>query len=222
MRFIFTSFETSVSELESPTDSISSSQSHISLSEHVQDALALLRGCLLSPFDLVLEILDKDKPGYSYHQTKFIKKGMKNYLRSSILLFQVAWAEENFELGWEVHQRPNLPNFRIIQCVLIDSSHCIYTIVFEFQHLNSLQSLERQYYDWNWPRRVQETWYDHAESLSIACTNTTKVSCPDIKDIVAVSWNSLGTIFFPEATQIARQAQNPIAAFRHCRTFRMN
>ena len=75
MRFIFTSFETSVSELESPTDSVSSSQSHMSLSERVQDALALLRGCRLSPFDLVLKILDEGKPEYSYHQTEFCKEG---------------------------------------------------------------------------------------------------------------------------------------------------
>ena len=34
--------------------------------------------------------------------------------------------------------------------------------------------------------------------------------CPDIKDIVAVSWNSLGTIFFPEVAQIA---QSLIASF---------
>ena len=67
MRFIFTSFETSVSELESPTDSVSSSQSHMSLSERVQDALELLQGCRLSPFDLVFKILDEGKPEYSYH-----------------------------------------------------------------------------------------------------------------------------------------------------------
>ena len=75
MRFIFTSFETSVSELESPTDSVSSSQSRQSLSERVQETLALLRGSRLSPFDLVLEILDKGKPEYSYHQTEFCKEG---------------------------------------------------------------------------------------------------------------------------------------------------
>jgi hypothetical protein len=47
----------------------------MSLLERVQDALALLRGCRLSPFDLVLEILDKDKPEYSYHRTEFYKEG---------------------------------------------------------------------------------------------------------------------------------------------------
>ena len=48
-------------------DSVSSSQSHgfMSLSEHVRDTLVLLRGCHLSPFDLVLEILDEEKPEYS-------------------------------------------------------------------------------------------------------------------------------------------------------------
>ena len=43
--------------------------------ERVQDSLTLLRGCRLSPFDLVLEILDESKPEYSYHQTKFYKDG---------------------------------------------------------------------------------------------------------------------------------------------------
>ena len=47
----------------------------MSLSERVQDTLALLRACHLSPFDLVLEILDKDKLEYSYHQTEFYKEG---------------------------------------------------------------------------------------------------------------------------------------------------
>ena len=47
----------------------------MSLAERVQDALALLRGCRLSPFDLVLEILDEDKPEYSYHRTEFYKEG---------------------------------------------------------------------------------------------------------------------------------------------------
>lgn len=75
MKFIFTLFETSTSELESPTDSVSSSQSRMLLSERVQDALALLRGCRLSPFDLILEILDEDKPDYSYHRTEFYKEG---------------------------------------------------------------------------------------------------------------------------------------------------
>ena len=44
MQFIFTLFETSASELDSPTDSVLSSQSHghMSLSERVQDTLALL------------------------------------------------------------------------------------------------------------------------------------------------------------------------------------
>ena len=69
-------FETSSSELESPTDSISSSQSsRMSLSERVQDTLAILRGRRLSPFDLILEILDEDKPEYSYHRTEFYKEG---------------------------------------------------------------------------------------------------------------------------------------------------
>jgi hypothetical protein len=47
----------------------------MSLSEHVHDTLALLRGCRLSPFDLVLEILDEYKPEYSYYQTEFYKEG---------------------------------------------------------------------------------------------------------------------------------------------------
>jgi hypothetical protein len=73
--FIFTSFETSASEFESPTDSVSSSQSRLSLSERVHDILDLLRGCRLSPFNLVLEILDEDKPEYSYYRTEFYKEG---------------------------------------------------------------------------------------------------------------------------------------------------
>ena len=44
MQFIFTSFETSASEFESPTDSVSSLLSHLSLLEHVQEMLAL-RDC---------------------------------------------------------------------------------------------------------------------------------------------------------------------------------
>ena len=77
MQFIFTLFETSASELDSPTDSVLSSQSHghMSLTERVQDTLALLRSCCLSPFDLVLKILDEDKPEYSSYQTEFYKEG---------------------------------------------------------------------------------------------------------------------------------------------------
>ena len=63
------------SEPESPVDSISSSQTRISLSERIQDALALLRGRRLSPFDLILEILDENKPQYSCYRTEFYKEG---------------------------------------------------------------------------------------------------------------------------------------------------
>lgn len=45
------------------------------LSQRIQDALNLLRGRRLSPFDLVLEILDEDKPQYSYHRAEFYKEG---------------------------------------------------------------------------------------------------------------------------------------------------
>ena len=65
----------SASELESPMDSVSSSQSRISLSECIQDTLALLRGCRLSPFDLILEILDEDKDEFSGHRKEFYKEG---------------------------------------------------------------------------------------------------------------------------------------------------
>ena len=47
----------------------------MSLSECVQDTLAILRGRRLSPFDLILEILDENKPEYSYHRTGFYKEG---------------------------------------------------------------------------------------------------------------------------------------------------
>jgi hypothetical protein len=47
----------------------------MSLSERVQDTLTILRGRRLSPFDLILEILDDDKPEYSYHRTEFYKEG---------------------------------------------------------------------------------------------------------------------------------------------------
>ena len=47
----------------------------MSLSARVQDTLAILRGRRLSPFDLILEILDEKKPEYSYHRTEFYKEG---------------------------------------------------------------------------------------------------------------------------------------------------
>ena len=47
----------------------------MSLSERIQDTLALLRGCRLSPFDLVLEILNEDKPEFSGHRKEFYKEG---------------------------------------------------------------------------------------------------------------------------------------------------
>jgi hypothetical protein len=47
----------------------------MSRSERVQDTLAILRGHRLSPFDLVLEILDKEKPEYSCHRTELYKEG---------------------------------------------------------------------------------------------------------------------------------------------------
>ena len=70
---------TSVSEPESPVDSISSSQTRMSLSERVQDALELLRYHRLSPFDLVLEILDKSQPQYSCYRTEFYKDGNEKF-----------------------------------------------------------------------------------------------------------------------------------------------
>ena len=46
----------------------------VPLSQRIQDAFDFLGG-RLSPFDLVLEILDEDKPQYSYHRAEFYKEG---------------------------------------------------------------------------------------------------------------------------------------------------
>lgn len=73
--------EASTSEPESPVDSISSSQTRMSLLERIQDVLALLRHHHLSPFDLVLELLDNNKPQYSSYRTEFYKEGNEKLSR---------------------------------------------------------------------------------------------------------------------------------------------
>lgn len=70
-----TPFEASGSEPDSLVDNLSGSQMGMPLSPHIQDAFDLLRDRGLSPFDLVLEILDEDKPQYSHHRIEFYKEG---------------------------------------------------------------------------------------------------------------------------------------------------
>ncbi len=53
----------------------------MSLSERIQDVLALLRHHRLSPFDLVLEILDKSHPQYSCYRNEFFKEGNEKLVR---------------------------------------------------------------------------------------------------------------------------------------------
>ena len=52
-----------------------------SLSARISDALATLRDCGLSPFDLVLEILDEDKTQYAYHRRELYKEGNQTLLK---------------------------------------------------------------------------------------------------------------------------------------------
>lgn len=47
----------------------------MSLSERIQDVLGLLQHHRISPFDLVLELLDESKPQYSFYRTEFYKEG---------------------------------------------------------------------------------------------------------------------------------------------------
>ena len=78
--FIYLS-EAFTSEPESPTDSISSSQSRMSVSDRILDVLSLLRHHRLSPFDLVLEILAENKTQYSFYQNELYKEGNEKLSR---------------------------------------------------------------------------------------------------------------------------------------------
>ncbi len=81
-KMYFMLFEASASEPESPLgDSMSSSESRLSLLERILDVLALLRRHRLSPFDLVLEILGQSHPQYSSYKTEFYKEGNEKLSR---------------------------------------------------------------------------------------------------------------------------------------------
>ena len=69
--YFILSFEASAGEPESPVNYLAPLQ--MSLLECILDALAILRGRRLSPFDLILKILDDDNPQYSYHRMEFYK-----------------------------------------------------------------------------------------------------------------------------------------------------
>jgi hypothetical protein len=47
----------------------------MSQSERIHDVLTLLRDGRLSPFDLILEILDEDKPQFASYRKEFFKEG---------------------------------------------------------------------------------------------------------------------------------------------------
>jgi hypothetical protein len=47
----------------------------------ILDVLAMLRSRRLSPFDLVLEILNEGNPQYSYHRAEFYKDGNQKLFR---------------------------------------------------------------------------------------------------------------------------------------------
>ena len=59
----------------------------MSLLECVRDTLVLLRGCRLSPFNLVLEILDEENLNIHVIEQNSTKKGTKNYTKSLMQLF---------------------------------------------------------------------------------------------------------------------------------------
>ena len=60
-----------IQEFGSPIDS---SQTRTSHSTHIQNVLSLLHNSRLSPFDLILEILDENKSEYTSHRQKFYKE----------------------------------------------------------------------------------------------------------------------------------------------------
>lgn len=75
--FIIQLLSTPASELESILDAESDSDASSrprkirTHSDRIEEVLALLRGARQGPFDLVLEILDEDKPEYVHHRAKF-------------------------------------------------------------------------------------------------------------------------------------------------------
>jgi len=79
--YLFLLSEAFTSEPDSPTDSISSTQSRISLSDRILDVLALLRRHRLSPFDLVLNILDEENYQYYFYRNEFYKEGNEKLWR---------------------------------------------------------------------------------------------------------------------------------------------
>ena len=66
----FSSSDTSI-----PQKDPESRPSRISRAERIQDVLTLLKDGYLSPFDVVLEILDERNPGYSGYRNEFYKEG---------------------------------------------------------------------------------------------------------------------------------------------------
>jgi len=98
--------EISCSEPDSPVDNLSNSQMGLSLLQCIQDALALLCGRRLSPFDLILEVLDENKPQYSYHRTEFYKDGNEKLECYSC---KQLWEKEASNMDTTIHNnRPTL------------------------------------------------------------------------------------------------------------------
>ena len=100
------------SEPESPVDSISSSQTpmaRMALSDRIQDVLSLLRRHRLSPFDLVLELLDDSKPQYVFYRTEFYKE--ENEKLSRILVAIISTDSGKRKLHTLIRQPPILDLF---------------------------------------------------------------------------------------------------------------
>ena len=105
MKLIFTSFETSPNELESPLSPTESVQSRMSHSEHVRDTLHFCEAVILAPLTWSLKFSTKTNLSIPITERNSTKKAMKNSPRSLIPFFQVARAEASFEIGCDNRRR---------------------------------------------------------------------------------------------------------------------
>jgi hypothetical protein len=97
--------EVSGSEPESPINPIFSSQMSMPLSQQIQGVLELLRARCLSPFDIILEILDEEKPHYSYYRTQFYKDGNQKLEKILNIMLANNSGKRNFRHGYNNPQR---------------------------------------------------------------------------------------------------------------------
>lgn len=189
-------FETSTSEPESPIADFT----RMSLSDRISDVLEILRGRRLSPFDLILQILDEDKHQYAQHRNEFYKESNQKLFK--ILNIILANNAGKRKLRTWIRQAEPL---NLVCDIVSEEMTCL-----QEEYLQPGISAITPEFIKTWTISPHRELAPYLTRILLAAAQTTIAKEKNKKKKPEVVRITLGTILFPEASQTARQARRPI------------